>query len=260
VSAALAWYAYGIVPAGVELAFDAVLGVDPQFGVGLVACGAVAAVASRVRLAEFGAEALKRNLEDRGWVERTALAHDAVVSHALAAGAVVPMRLCTIFSSEELLRSMLREQDARLRDDLERVRGRAEWAVKILADPAAVEAGAPAEAPPSSGRAYLARKREQRSAREEAQDLIDAAVGEAHEQLRRHACATALLRPQTTALSGHHGWMVHNGAYLVDVDRADEFATAAGELAEAQRRRGLRMELTGPWAPYNFVTTGRVEP
>ena len=78
-----------------------------------------------------------------------------------------------------------------------------------------------------------------------------------HEQLRRHASATALLRPQNADLSGRRGSMVHNGAYLVDVDRADEFAAVAGELAEAQRPHGLRLELAGPWAPYNFVTQHR---
>jgi hypothetical protein len=272
VSEAVGWYAYGIVPARAELALDSLVGVDPQFGVEVVVLGNVAAVVSRVRLAEFGAAALERNLEDRAWLERAARAHDAVVTHALGSGAVVPLRLCSIFSSRDRLLSMLRQEEARLLEELRRVENRAEWAVKILADPAAVEAAVGAgtaaeggdatsagEPDPSSGRAYLARKRHQRSAQEEAQALIDAAVGEAHERLRRHACASAVLRPQNAELSGRRGRMVHNGAYLVDAAHAEEFASVAGELAGIQRSRGLQMELSGPWAPYNFVTTGRAE-
>jgi hypothetical protein len=259
----LGWYAYGVVPARAELATDDLVGVDPQFGVGVVASGDVAALASRVRLSEFGAAALERNLEDRAWLERTARAHDAVLTRALRSGAVVPLRLCTVFSSEERLISMLRQEEPRLRDELRRVQGRAEWAVKILADRAAVEGGTTTptgEADASSGRAYLARKRHQRSARQDAQALIDMAVAEAHEGLRRHACASALLRPQNAELSGRHGSMVHNGAYLVDVASADDFIAAAGELAQAQRPRGLHLEVTGPWAPYNFVTAGEAAP
>jgi hypothetical protein len=146
------------------------------------------------------------------------------------------------------------------------VQGRAEWAVKIILDPAragatGTEPGAPpaGETGPSSGRDYLARKRHERTTREDLLAQIDAAVRDAHEQLRRHARASALLRPQNTELSGRRGRMVHNGAYLVDAGQADDFAAAARELAEAQRSRGLELEVTGPWAPYNFVTAGERE-
>lgn len=269
-SEGIGWYAYGVVPTGAELAVDTLEGVDPEFGVEVLECGDVAAVASRVRLAEFGEAALQRNLEDREWLERTALAHDAVVSEAMSTGAVVPMRLCTIFSGRERLLSELRQEESALREELRRVQGRAEWAVKVLLDPAVSagagegsdpDAGAGAgegaarESTASSGRDYFARKRRERTVREDAEAAIDTAVGDIHEQLRHHATATAVLRPQNADLSGRRGRMVHNGAYLVESGKADDFVAAATELAEAQRSRGLELEVTGPWAPYNFVTT-----
>jgi hypothetical protein len=259
VNDSVGWYAYCVVPARAELALDGLAGVDPQFGVEVMVSGDVAAVASQVRLSEFGADALKRNLEDRAWLERTARAHDAVVTRALEAEAVVPLRLCTIFSTGERLLAMLQEHEASLGGELRRVWGRAEWAVKILADPASAEVDTRADLP-ASGRDYLARKREQRSAREDALAQIDAAVGEAHARLRPHAVASALLRAQNADLSGRRGWMVHNGAYLVDAGRVGDFTAAVGDLATELRPRGLQVELTGPWAPYNFVTTGGFEP
>jgi hypothetical protein len=45
--------------------------------------------------------------------------------------------------------------------------------------------------------------------------------------------------------------MVLNGAYLVDVTRADEFADAVDSSAAVQP--ALRLELTGPWPPYSFT-------
>lgn len=253
-------YAYAVVPARAELALDGLVGVDPQFGVDVLVSGDIAAVASRVRLSEFGRAELERNLEDRAWLERTARAHDAVVTRALDAGAVLPLRLCTIFSSGERLGSRLREHEASLRGELRHVSGRAEWAVKILADPASAEAAGPADAaPPASGRAYLARKRHQRSAREDAQALIDMAVGEAHARLLRCADAAAVLRAQNVDLSGRHGRMVHNGAYLVDERRVGDLEAAVSDLAKRLRPQGLHVELAGPWAPYNFVKTGGFE-
>ncbi|WP_010596283.1 GvpL/GvpF family gas vesicle protein, partial [Rhodococcus sp. P14] len=55
--------------------------------------------------------------------------------------------------------------------------------------------------------------------------------------------------------SGRRDWMVLNGTYLVDDDRADEFARAVEELRKEYR--GIRLELTGPWPPYSFAGVER---
>jgi hypothetical protein len=46
-----------------------------------------------------------------------------------------------------------------------------------------------------------------------------------------------------------HGQMVLNGAYLVDAARDGEFSAAAA----SSERKGLRVEVTGPWPPYSFA-------
>ena len=53
--------------------------MDPDFGVGVVTQGGLSALVSRVRLEEFDAEALERNLEDRPPVGRADVSrpHDA---------------------------------------------------------------------------------------------------------------------------------------------------------------------------------------
>jgi hypothetical protein len=47
------------------------------------------------------------------------------------------------------------------------------------------------------------------------------------------------------------GWMVLNGIYLLDADRAAEFASVARQFAAEHAT--LRVEITGPWPPYSFV-------
>jgi hypothetical protein len=47
------------------------------------------------------------------------------------------------------------------------------------------------------------------------------------------------------------GWMVLNGAYLLDVERADEFAEIVASVAA--EHAALRADVSGPWPPYSFA-------
>jgi hypothetical protein len=260
-------YLYCVLEAGSRPPLEGVGGVDPQAGVHVLDHAGVSAVVSAVSLAEFGAEPLARNLEDLAWLERTARAHQAVLDRALAAGAVVPLRLCTIFADDAQLRRALERNRAIFLEALERVRGRAEWSVKAFADPAALAAaalerspalaGASGEAP---GRAYLARKQRDRRLRDEARALAESAAEEIHRRLCEQATAATLLPAQHPDLAPRGGEMVLNGAYLVERAGAAGFAALAGELADRHRELGLSLELSGPWAPYNFVAAVGSEP
>jgi gas vesicle protein GvpL/GvpF len=257
---ALGSYVYCVLGADSDLAPAGVRGVDPQHPLRAVGHAGLAAVTSSVPLAEFGAEALKRNLNDMQWLERTARAHQTVLDRVRAAGTPVPLRLCTVFGDDAGVRAMLdRERDALARA-LARLAGREEWGVKLIGDPRALrgagreraDTAAPADAQ-GSGHAYLARLRHKRVAREQAQGIVREAVRSVHLGLRAHAAAARVLKAPSRELSGETGELVLNGAYLVDSDRAAEFRALAAELGEGHRVRGLRLEVTGPWPPYSFV-------
>jgi hypothetical protein len=47
--------------------------------------------------------------------------------------------------------------------------------------------------------------------------------------------------------------MLLNAAYLVETTRVDELRDAAAELEARHAPLGARVQLTGPWPPYNFV-------
>jgi gas vesicle protein GvpL/GvpF len=262
---ALGCYVYCVVRAGEHPSLEGLAGVDPDFGVEVLTHGGVSALVSRVRLEEFGAEALKRNLEDLAWVERTARAHDAVLACALAGDALVPFRLCTIFTDNAHVHDMLERERESLDEALERLRGHAEWSIKVLADQHKLEAAARERSPAlaattadvegeAPGRAFFARRKLDQALRDEARAMADAAAEEVHTRLREEATAATLLRPQHPELSGRSGQMLLNGAYLVHRSRAAEFAAVARELGERHRGIGLEVESSGPWAPYNFVT------
>jgi hypothetical protein len=259
----LAYYAYCIVPADGLPELEGLTGVDRPFKVEVVTHGDLSAIVSRVRLQEFGAEALKQNLEDLAWLARTARAHNAVLARSLAADAVVPLRLCTIFADEAGVRDVLDRERQRLRKALSRLRGRTEWSVKMLADPRALKAATRARAPSpaateaqGSGRDYFARKKLEQVAHEETRAVVARVVEETHARLRKEAAAATRLPPQDRRLSGHTGEMVLNGAYLVERSSAAAFAAIAKELGARHRDIGIAVDVSGPFAPYNFVGAG----
>ncbi|WP_433062757.1 GvpL/GvpF family gas vesicle protein [Dactylosporangium sp. CS-033363] len=202
-----------------------------------VAGAGLAAVVSPVELDE---EALRTNLENLEWLDRTARAHHAVVAALAERHAVVPAQLATVYRDDDGVRAMLRERRADLDAVLDRVDGRAEWGVKMYAqaasgEPATVDTDRP-------GTAYLNRRRAQDDRRKRAYDSAEAAdkalAGNAAEARR---------------LTGRPEPMLLNAAYLVDRAAAEDFAGLVTE--QAARHEDLRLELTGPWPPYSFTAS-----
>jgi hypothetical protein len=215
----------------------------------------LAAVASPVSLGEFGEEALRRNLEDLGWLEATARAHHAVVDAAAEHAVTVPLGLATVYRTEERARAALRERREEFTRALERITGRTEWGVKAYADLGKAAAVAEAESEEEGagpGTSYLRRRSAQRHTEEEARQEILLQAERIDDELCALAATRRLHRPQDPQLSGEHGWMVLNAAYLVDDERAEDFRAAVTSLAG--KRPEIRLQLTGPWAPYSFAT------
>ena len=238
-------------------------GVDPGHATERIEQGSLAALASGVALAEYGEEALQRNLNDLAWLERVARAHEVALEHALAAATLVPLRLCTIFDDAAGVRAMLEERGAELSAALDALAGREEWTVKLLVDRAALERAARADASSpevdaaaGSGAAYMLGRRRDREVREHAGRLAAGLAGEAHERLREAAVAAVLGRPQNRRLSGHDGDMVLNAAYLVERDAVPRLRALVADLEASHGGLGARLELRGPLPPYNFVPEG----
>jgi hypothetical protein len=153
------------------------------------------------------------------------------------------------------VRSALRDRREEFTRALTRITGRTEWGVKMYADltePASGDEAEQAGAGTRPGTAYLRRRSAQRHDEEEARREILTLVERIDDELCEIAATRRLHRPQDPQLSGERGWMVLNAAYLVDDGRAEEFCTAVARLAGA--RPEIRLQLTGPWAPYSFAT------
>ncbi|MEU2792988.1 GvpL/GvpF family gas vesicle protein [Streptomyces sp. NPDC007100] len=249
-------YTYAVARAG-SAPQDGLLGVADA-PVETVTEGALAALVSRVPAADFEEEALRAHLEDMAWLERTARAHRSVVDTAAAHFCVLPLRLVTVHRDERGVRQVLAQRAEEFLSTLVSLEGRVEWGVKAYVDdagtakPAVPANGSARQAPADgSGRDFLRRRLAHRQAQEQSQRRADELARAAHEALEEFAERSRLHRPQDARLSGAGGRNVLNGAYLIPREQAGAFAGLVGELAD--RSPGVRIELTGPWAPYSFA-------
>ncbi len=241
-------YVYAVTDAGAP---------DPAAGPGVdgaavrrVVSGALAAVVSSVDAVRFSEDALRRSLEDLPWLEATARAHHGVVAAAAQAGPVAPVRLATVYLDDDRVRALLDERAEGFAAALDRIRGRVEWGVKAFAVPSAAAAESQPAPGSGPGAAYLARRRAERDRATRGREDAAAAAEAVHRELAAVALASRRYPPQDPRLSGHREEMVLNAAYLVDADGA----AALRRLVEERAANALRLELTGPWAPYSFAT------
>jgi hypothetical protein len=218
-----------------------------------VAAGGLACLVSSVDLGEFGEDALRVNLEDLAWLERTARQHDDVVRAAARVTTTIPLRLATICADDAAAARRLAELGGPAAAVLDELDGRDEWGVKVFA----VEESPPDDTPPieaagSSGAAYLQRRRSQLERRTARTELAGQFADAVYRQLEDCAARAYRHRPQDQRLSGVAAPMLLNAAYLVDRQRAEQFRRAVDELAAVRPPDAI--VLTGPWPPYSFAS------
>ena len=268
-------------------------GVAPTGTVEPIEAAGLTALVSRVPRAEFGEQPLRRNLNDLTWLERVARAHESVLERTLEESTIVPLRLCTLYESDEGVRDMLTREAPALLGALELLAGREEWSVKVLVDPArlAEEARSRSDQVKAlEGELALAdlsvvekrldkTQRAARTGEKEAKaelPVLEKANGflkdgrglweaklTAHEMTVLKPLQLLTVKPILYAanvtdaeLSGHEGDMLLNSAYLVERERVSELQDLATRLEQDHRALGARIELSGPWPPYNFVPAG----
>lgn len=243
-------YVYGVVGAGAELG-ELVTGVDGRPPRTVVEAD-LAAVVGEVSAQDFDEERLRAHLADMTWVEMTARRHEEVLDAVCAATTVVPMRMCSVYSSEMGVRELLRRESAALHEALQALRAKTEWGVKVFYD-GARSRRKPDAPEPASGAQYMQGRVREREAQAAAAGRVQDAVAHIHETLTPLAAESVILAPQRPQVSGRSADMVLNGVYLVPDDAAERFREQIRAIGAEFDALGLDVELTGPWPPYNFI-------
>jgi hypothetical protein len=222
-------------------------------------------VVAEAPLDRYAADVIDARLADLDWVSRCALAHDAVVEHFARRHPVIPMKLFTLFTSDERALAHVARTRRKLERLFSRVADREEWGVRLLLDERrALERSRAPERPGAraggrepgsprvqiSGTDFLVKKKAAKDAR---QQLVAGAVAEADRVFEGLTRVADDSRRRTPAVEGPTSRMVLDAAFLVRRRDARRFRAAAGKAARALGAQGLELSLTGPWPPYHFV-------
>ncbi len=256
-------YLYGFVAPAHAWGDDALPAGVADAGVERVQVGSLEAVVSRVPSDRFDAAALEEAIHDLEWVKALGAAHEAVVTWHVDRGDILPARLLTLYSDESALRDAVAERGDELADELRDLAGLREWDLKVTYDAAHLrrELGRVSDAVASMdaelaeagpGRRFLLEKKRDklvrsettRTARALAREALEAAAGAAREH-RVLAQPRSVEEGSPVALSA---------ALLVPREAEDALRAALTPQAERLAELGMAVELSGPWAPYRFVS------
>jgi hypothetical protein len=197
--------------------------------------------------------ALRARLGRLDELAAVAEAHHAVVAAVATRTVVAPFQLATIYQDEGGVRDLLRDRYDDFRALLDRLSGTVELGVKLYVDE--TPPAQPPPAPGGSGRDYLKRLSHKHRRRDEQWHEAAAAAERIDTALGASALGRSHHRPQPAQLSGAPGHNILNAAYLVATDRLTEFTALARRLTANEP--ALRVEVTGPWAPYSFTDPDR---
>jgi len=264
------YYVYGIVEGNSGQPVEGLRGVDPVYPIYALPYQAIQAIVSKVSLREFGQEVLQANLEDVKWLEAKVLAHQGVLETVLAGRTLIPMRLCTIYRSENRVQEMLAQHCDDFVDTLAWLEDKQEWGVKVYCDGEALSQkvgevsdrvkrlGAEMEQK-SSGAAYFLKRKMDETIAEEVERISDEHAQCGHDRLSSHAEEAVINPLQSREITGRKEAMVLNGAYLVAEEQLATFRAELASLEGEYGDLGFSYEMTGPWPPYSFVSIGSEE-
>ena len=156
--------------------------------------------------------------------EHEAMEHRAVVEALFKERTVLPAPPGVVARGRDCVAQWLELHYVTLTEALEFVDGRCAARVHVTRAPAAASNQRPLDVPPLD---------------------IDGVSGEVFRALRRHAAASITLRHAVK-----EGERV-SASFLVETERWRAFTDAVAE--EGRRDAIVRVELSGPWPPYDFV-------
>jgi len=197
-------------------------------------------------LDRFSGPAIEEELSDLEALSRIALAHATVIEFFFERFPVVPLKLLTMFSSDESVIAHVAKRRRRLTSLFKTLRGSEEWGVRILAG-----ADRRPVASPASGRSYLqARKR-----------LLDReghpsprAASEVRAALQTLSKFASKVRREVLPPPAEGRPFAIGASMLVKSGRRKDWKKLVGRVGTSVERQGHRLDLTGPRPPYHFAS------
>lgn len=205
------------------------------------------AVVADAPLERFSGERLEDDLQDVEAISRHAVAHASVIEFFFRRAPVIPLKLFTLFSTDKRVLEHLQSRHARLVRLFATLGGLEEWGVRIIAGEVEAEAATLLK----SGRSYLQIKK-----RLHEQNALPprATVKAMHAAFTSLGRLASRVRKETFPPPSRGRPLVTGASFLVKAKKRGEWKKAVAKLSAALERQGHRLEMSGPWPPYHFVS------
>lgn len=225
--------------------FRRLKGVDGAAPVDALACAGLVCWISRVPEVEF-AQKLSENIQNLDWLARATTRHQEVVSAIAQIADILPARFGIEFLDEKSLLAHVESRQSVLEADFSRIRGREEWGVKVFA----LAVTAPVSNKKiRTGKEYLQAK----------SALVQRAV-KPNPELVEFAKALQSLADDVAEggkfAANRRDLEFHKTILLKRNDRKKLESLARKYSRKWKDQK--RIECTGPWPPFSFVS--RTEP
>jgi hypothetical protein len=219
-----------------------VRGVDGQARIEAISSAGLTCWISRVPSSEFG-ESFSKRLEDLDWLAAVSVRHQRAVAAIAESRDTLPARLGTVFLSDASLEADIRKRKAALDADLRRIAGTQEWGIKVFVSPQ------PAVLPAKvrTGKEYLQAKSSLLRSRKPP-GLSEEVKKFAHE-LERLAVATA----EGGKISGGTPYLHYQASILLKRTDRPKLEKLLRRFSR-QWKDTHKIECSGPWPPYSFVS------
>ena len=212
-------------------------------------------VVATVPLALYSAEAIEARLRDLEWVGHAASSHEVVVEQAGQQGTVVPMKLFTIFATDERAADHVRKMKKNLERVVAKIAGCEEWGLRVLFDEARaakVKEAVAARKPkaPVTGTSFLLRKKAHEESRRRLTSEAKHEVDGLFVRLEKTSKTAIRRPPPNRELAGQ---VLLDAVFLVPQSRIAKFKKSVAESAKDLAKEGYHVTLTGPWPAYSFI-------
>ncbi len=236
-------------------------GLDDRFPVFQRTFQDIATVLSHVSLEDFCGPLAKARLQDVSWVGARAFRHEEVIEQVLRHSPVLPARFGTIFSSWGRLENFTKLHHFAISLFLDRVRDKEEWAIKGFVDRDRAQKGVTGIcldregdrlAMLSPGKQYFEKKRIEANARKALNRWLKDIAEMIFKELHPYASRFHERELLSCNATGKNVEMIFNWAYLIPKGCVDDFRKLFAQMKDAYEKKGLILELSGPWPPYSF--------
>ena len=251
-------------------------GIDGRGEVFAIPYRKLEAVVSKVSLEEFGSsEIQKKAQEDLKWIKERGVVHERVIEEAMrkptrSAGghdkvlSLIPMRFGAIFKEEARLEEILNKDYSKIKEVLERIRGKQEWSIKaylrvrekfeqmIKEKNETIKEKEKEIAALDEGMAFFMEEELKEVISKEVNKELNNIVEILFKNLGKQAVGSTKSRILEKELTGRREPMVLNAAYLIPEEKVKNFKEEVENLNQQIQIKGFYLEYSGPWPVFNF--------